>query len=342
MCVCDVHPDVGITELEVKKFARAEGLAHATIVRREIIDDRPVVLIEATNEYKRKVHVVLCPGDMCYRIEKRTLPSGQKEKVRIVEDTYKCPRKERFRALVQGEVEAAYRKSKLSYDPVRLIMNMFARVSAGEYLGEFNPGVIYVQEVAEMLSRIFLSKPGLIAAKTFCGMKERKKRFANARPPLFLSLGFPLEKVIGKLRVDNTLAYAPLTDAEYRTAAFFEDTLALVERLVKQKELGLHGMILCTPYPEEIPDSERVVLEATHPALLYARAEGVHIFQVQRHYNPEFASICVFETQGEQLAKVIAVRQVHLLFGAEFGADVSDVEFWDECFTRFLLYGSLK
>ncbi|HXK37877.1 MAG TPA: hypothetical protein VJ579_02320 [Candidatus Paceibacterota bacterium] len=342
MCVCEKYPEVLLSVQSVQKLARADGLRNASIVRRVLIDDRPVVLVQAWNKYNQKVHLLLCPGDVCYRKELQVLPSGEKVLTRIIEDTYKCQRKEELRKQIRTEVEAAYRKGKLSYDPVRLIMNMFERVSAGEYLGEFSPGIIYVQEVAEMLNRIFLSKPGILGAKSFCSFKERKKRFANDRPPFFLSLGFPLEKIMGKLRVDNSLAYAPLTNEECRTAAFFEDTLALIERLVEQKKLGLHGMILCAPYPEETPDQERILLEENHSALLYARVEGMHVFQVQRHYNPEFASLCVFRQQGETRAKIVAVKKVHLSFGAIFGPDVSDVEYWSECFSYFLLHGRLK
>lgn len=342
MCICDKLAEVTLSHRSVEKLMRLEGVTYAKIVRRMLIDERPLVLVQGINERGRKVHELLCPGDVLYRKEKRTLPDGTTVIDRVTYDTFHCARKEKFRNIVLGETVGDYRKGRFSYDPAVLIMSIFQRVSSGEYLGEFSPGIIYVQEVAEILSRVYPTRPGLLTAKTFCMFAMRKRRYAHSRPTFFLSLGLPIEKAMGHLEADNTVRYVPLTNDECRMAAFFEDTNAIIEKLIVEKKLSLHGMILCSPFPDEVPDSSRVLLPAGDPFAVYTREAADFTLQVQRHYNPENATLCIFTHKEGQVAKCAHTKHVHLYFGAPFGLGEEDVIRFDEAFNHFVLFGKLR
>lgn len=342
MCICVQLPQVKLSDQSVQKLLRLDGLELVRVERRMTVDSGPIVLAAAVNDYGRKVHHVLCAGDVWYRKEKRILSGGALVTEHITHDTYKCPRKAAFRHAVLEETVAQYQKQRFSYDPRRLIMDMFARVSRGEYLGEFSPGVLYVQEVAEILGRVYRLKAGLVAAKTYCGMKQRKQRYAQGRPMFFLCLDLSIDKTVGTLRGDNAVQYAPLTEREWRTVAFFEDTQSLIDELTAAKQLALHGMILCTPFPDELPDHQRVLLPERDSFVVYTSTRDTKVLQVQRHYDPEYATLCIFE-QGRMNAHVLlATKVVHLLYGAEFGPDVGDIVEWKEVFERFSVLGFLQ
>lgn len=340
MCICTKLPQVKLSVQSVEKLLRLDGMRRVRIERRDVIDGGPVVLVAALNEHGRKIHQVLCAGDVWYRKENRTLDDGTQVRDRITHDTYKCPRKAALRNIVMQETIREYTKHRFSYAPDRLIMDMFARVSRGEYLGEFSPGVLYVQEVAQILEKVFRSKPGILTARTYCSLKERKRRYVSSRPMFFLYLDLPIDKTIGTLQHDNSVCYAPLTESELRCVAFFEDTQSIVEKLVAAKRLSLHGMILCTPFPDELPDDRRTLLPERDRFAVYTSVRDMKVLQVQRHYDPEYATLCMFSRGEPDHSSLLATRVVSLLYGAEFGPDVQNIVEWEEYFDHFEDHGS--
>lgn len=342
MCICDELADVQLSPMSIRKLCKLQGLHGEKVERRHIIDGRPVVLVRALDAKERVVHRIWCPGDAWYRKQIHACGEGVCESFVITEDTYKCPRKEKLRAIVRADVLSIYRLSMVEKDPTVLIMNMFDNIRAGNYLGEFSPGVLYVQEIAELFEHIFDSQVGLPTARTYLEQDARKARYSNARPLFFLSLSFAIDKAIGKLGADNTLSYAPLTESEFRTAAFFEDTLSLIEDLAEQKRIGLHGMILCTPFPDETPDKERKLLGAGNGMLIYTRDEGEFTLEVQRHYNPTHATFCIFERRGGAIPLLVVTKRIQPLFGAEFGPDMEDAARWDAWFINYIELGVIE
>lgn len=94
MCICDGLQRTAFNFGEVEKLVQYEGMHCPAVMRRESIDGKDIMLVQAVNSCGSKTHLVLCPADFDYRIEARMLHGGGEEDVRIVHDTYKCPRKE--------------------------------------------------------------------------------------------------------------------------------------------------------------------------------------------------------------------------------------------------------
>lgn len=341
MCICEKLPQVRLSPRSIEKLLLAESLHRGKVERRVYIEGSPVVLIAAIDECGNKIHRVLCAGDVWYRKEKRVLPDKTMTVDLIMHDTYHCARKAALRLLILRETIASYAQSAVADDPRQIIMDIFARVSYGEYLGEFSPGCIYVQEIAEIFEKLASEQDGLVCAGSYCTSAERKKRYENDRPEFFLLLGLSLDKSIATMLPDGSLLYASLTESEWRTVAFFEDTLALVQQLVKEKYCSLNGMILCAPFPEEIPDKERVLLGAEHPLLVYSHDEGEFTLEVQRHHDTNTATFCLFERRGAEAPLLIFTKPIALLFGAPFGPDAEDVARWNGWFINYIEFGSI-
>ncbi len=333
MCVCDRFEHTTISSRSIEKLMRADGVKHFSVELRMVIDGRPVVLVRGVTDSGQIMHTILCPGDVHYNKSKKKSEDGAMRVDRLILDTYKCPRKEAMRAEIRTRFVEDYRKYASEGDASEIIMDLFARVSRGEYVGEFVPGCLYAQEVAELLGEFFNALDGISSAKSYEPEIARRSRYAISRPPFFLDLGISFDKMIGYLDRHGAITYAQLSAEECRKAAFFEDTLALLDDLVESRRIGLYGMILCLPFKPEIEDAARRLLIEGDPLLLFELSREALTMQVQRHHDPSFATLAIFKNDRSE---PLHAKQCALRYDAMFGPDVEDVASWVEYFTHFV------
>jgi hypothetical protein len=185
--------------------------------------NHPVVMMSESHSGKpRKANAwrtLMCPCDLKWRWEMFGNP--QKRTMVMMGDGHNCPAKADARKVVREEVRA---ENKAIWDTLSLAdaaYNIWQIHQGGEYLGEFNVGVLYVQDLEQLLRTI----PDVLSIHLGEGRNAEGEVIS---PPHVEHISFPSKKI-----------------------------LAAVSELKKRKLVDLNGMILVTHkeffrFPEEL------------------------------------------------------------------------------------------
>ncbi|KPJ85114.1 hypothetical protein AMJ57_04275 [Parcubacteria bacterium SG8_24] len=136
--------------IDLKKAEEIGGLRY-TIVREWSREGHDVALMIIENP--KFPDLDRSPSPMCqcdFEVEERVGEDGRKYHVHTG-DGHRCPHKAAFRELVIEECRAKYGAAWRDMGVKEAILDIHERVKAGEYLGTSWGGVVYLQEVGELL-----------------------------------------------------------------------------------------------------------------------------------------------------------------------------------------------
>lgn len=328
MCICEkLGNTVRLDHTSVRKLHGAT----ARIIRREHIDGEDIILVRAYSSPGHWYHEVLCPGDVLYRKKHRESEGEQETYIVHGFDSYQCPRKKKFRALVRRDI--VIDENIAAMNSPAAVMHLHELVQRGVYIGTFTARWLYVAEVAEFLSLARPDADGIGDAPTYLPFAERALRYAHSRDLYASCAVLSSEKIFGTQDTEGNIVFPSLTRDEVLLLAFYDDTKSLVEQLIEEGKLSLMGEVLISPLPHEVPDSERVQLPVDSARLLASIAANGFVAQVQQHHDPYRATFCVFE---EGSGGLVFSRQVPVMHGAMCGPDVDDLAAWEEFLDEFL------
>ncbi len=115
------------------------------------------MLYEGTDIYGKRFigRDLYCECDFLFREEEYIDLEGNTKKRPVkTQDSFNCPEKEKVRAEVKKESRNYYRNVWENLELKETVMHIFDLVDTdGKWLGQRTPGLIYVQEVAELLER---------------------------------------------------------------------------------------------------------------------------------------------------------------------------------------------